>query len=161
MAKETTLADFFTRRGAWWLPGTPDARVPGTLTHDPAVEIKLDLDGAFHREAPKGPFVHLHAPAILGETLDGKCCTMVDAHESNYQMNAPDLQAGGDQPAVRNPSPHALRRRPLRGDCAGGHIHGHRAALPELERKVQGRCDPKICGVLVLLGGLYLIYTVR
>ena len=44
-----------------------------------------------------------------------------------------DVPAGGDQPAVWNPPAAALRRGPLRGDCAGGHVYRGRAALPQLE----------------------------
>ena len=78
MPKEMTLTELFTRRGMWWLPSTPGARVPGTLTYNPDVEINLELDGTLRQEMPKGTFEHLQIPVILGETLDGKCCTMVD-----------------------------------------------------------------------------------
>lgn len=83
------LSELFTRRGMWWLPSTHGVRVPGTMTYNPDVEIKLELDGTLRQEMPKGTFEHLQIPIILGETLDGKCCTMVDTHESNYQINTP------------------------------------------------------------------------
>lgn len=89
MPKEMTLSGLFTRRGMWWLPSTPSIRVPGTMTYNPDIEINLDLDGTLRQNMPKGTFEHLQVPVILGETLDGKCCTMVDAHESNYQISSP------------------------------------------------------------------------
>ena len=50
-----------------------------------------------------------------------------------------DVQAGGDQCALRRVAAAGLRRGTLLGDRAGGHVHGSRAAVPELERAIQGR----------------------
>ena len=62
--------------------------------------------------------------------------------------------------ALRRPAAAGLRRGPLLGDCGGGHVHGTGAAVPELERAIQGRDGGEmVCGVLVILGGVWLIYS--
>ena len=86
----TTLSDKFSLNGYWWLPEAPDKKVTGLLEFDPAGATSLTLDGILH-EIPKGEYRGFSAPVILGQTFNGKACTVIDAHESNFQMHAPGL----------------------------------------------------------------------
>lgn len=84
----TTLSDKFSRRGYWWLPDVPDRKIPGLLEFDPDGNTKLVLDGTF-RDTPRWSFEDLPAPVILGETINGKMCTLVDVHQSSHHPRAP------------------------------------------------------------------------
>jgi len=84
MAKDATLSDQFTLRGTWWVPSNPNNRIAGIITYDPACELKLDIDGRLWQGPPRDT-----VPIIYGETLDGKCCTLLDSFESNHQTNSP------------------------------------------------------------------------
>lgn len=83
----TTLSDTFAHRGHWWLPETPDKTVAGLLKFDPHGGITLVLDGIL-RDIPKGEYKGLFVPLILGRTLNGKACTLLDAHDTNLQMHS-------------------------------------------------------------------------
>lgn len=66
--------DLFTARklaGQWWLPETPNQRIGGILTYDPAEGLQLDLHGTLIAIQP-GPNGTRHNPIrILGQTTDG------------------------------------------------------------------------------------------
>ena len=85
-----TLSDKFSLKGHWWLPGAPDRAVGGTLEYDPDGDNRLDLDGTF-RETPTGEYRALSAPVVLGQSLDGKACTIVDVHETGFRPCAPGV----------------------------------------------------------------------
>lgn len=89
MPKTTTLSDKFSRRGVWWLPSNPVRKISGLVSFDPTGELDIELDGTLREEIPKGTYQHFNAPIIYGETLDGKACTLVDAHESSFQTHSP------------------------------------------------------------------------
>lgn len=91
MPKETTISDTFSCRGFWWTPDAPENRVPGTLSYDPTGERHLELDGLLQQGSSKGQIGFLHLPYILGETLDGKACTLVDAYQTSLLLPSPGL----------------------------------------------------------------------
>jgi len=91
MPKETTISDTFSCRGFWWIPSAPENRVPGTLSYDPMGERRLELDGSLQHDSSKGQFGLLNLPCILGETLDGKACTLVDAYQTSLLLPFPGL----------------------------------------------------------------------
>ncbi len=81
----------FEMRGFWWLPSAEDVRVSGTLrfVHDDG--IALELDGTLRPDGfdPNGIF----APeTVLGETHDGKDCTLFHAHESGRRGCIPGIE---------------------------------------------------------------------
>jgi len=41
------LLDYFRVPGRWWLPTKPEDKVPGTLTVNPEVGVRLELAGLF------------------------------------------------------------------------------------------------------------------
>ena len=88
MAKSKTLiSDTFTLKGEWWLPATPERKVNGELSFSPDGPCELVLAGTLH-DIPKGPWKGFSSPLIFGKTLDGKLCSVMDAHESSFHLHS-------------------------------------------------------------------------
>ena len=66
--------DRFEYRGYWWLPDTPDNRVPGTLVFDPEEGTNLDLLGSLR--GLEGVSAPLDPELILGTSSDGRSITL-------------------------------------------------------------------------------------
>jgi hypothetical protein len=60
--------------GLWWLPASPDVRLHGTLSFNPAEGNSLTLTGAFHDL--RHFFASTQDQIILGESVDGKAVTL-------------------------------------------------------------------------------------
>jgi len=67
----------------------PETRIPGTLSYAPTGERQLDLDGTLQQDSSKGLSSLLHLPCILGDTLDGRACTLVDAYQTSLLLPSP------------------------------------------------------------------------
>lgn len=64
----------FEYQGYWWLPDTPDNRVPGTLVFDPEAGASLELLGSL--QGLDGVTLPLDPELILGISSDGKSITL-------------------------------------------------------------------------------------
>src|SRR5215207_3162497 len=68
------MMDRFEYLGYWWLPDTPDNRVPGTLVFDPEEGATLDLLGSLR--GLEGVMENLGPELILGTSSDGRSITL-------------------------------------------------------------------------------------
>src|SRR3954464_481988 len=68
------MMERFEYQGFWWLPGTSDSRVPGTLIFDPEEGITLNLLGSL--SGLDGVSVPLEPELILGLSSDGRTITL-------------------------------------------------------------------------------------
>ncbi len=90
MAKpSTTLRDQFLLRGSWWTADNDQNVIPGSLSFDPEGITKLFLDGTLRPDSTGPPIGHFQTPIILGNTIDGRACTIVGVYESNFETNMP------------------------------------------------------------------------
>jgi ApeA N-terminal domain 1 len=81
--------EYFTVDGVWWLPGSPDHRVPGTLAFD-ADGLALVVYGSLVPTVPAPGEVLVQeapnwetTPVILGRTYEGRKLTLLDAGGAN------------------------------------------------------------------------------
>jgi hypothetical protein len=93
-----SLADTFELKGHWWLPETPNRKIPGVLVYSPG-EIQLELLGvlrdenAFNSLAADILQADEPAPFIYGNVGRGGYCTLKDClrDDLNIPINSPDL----------------------------------------------------------------------
>ncbi|WP_327652974.1 HEPN domain-containing protein [Micromonospora aurantiaca] len=77
--------EFFTVDGMWWLPSSPECRIPGTLSFD-ADSLELVAHGSLE---PTSPAIQstpqwTTTPVILGRTHEGKDVTLLNAGGANF-----------------------------------------------------------------------------
>jgi len=82
-----SLLDRFTLDGEWWLPETPEHRVRGTLEFNCSDRITLKLSGSLYLGSPTVTVRSFSFPIILGITLDGSPCTLVNALETRSSFS--------------------------------------------------------------------------
>ena len=73
--------------GQWWLPGRPKKRLGGVLTFAEGEAPTLQVIGGFADFQTRFGASPKPYPVILGVTSLGKAVTLIDAYESNSQLN--------------------------------------------------------------------------
>lgn len=69
------LFDDFEYSGLWWLPATPDKKVPGTLRYKSRDRLTLDLFGSLRGES-EDPEDDFYGDIILGLAKGSRVCTL-------------------------------------------------------------------------------------
>jgi hypothetical protein len=81
----------FELKGYWWLPGSEENKLPGTLTYSQEDGATLELVGVFDSEKPE-PIQQL--PIILGVTQQGKPITLYKCIISSWAFPMAGLGGG-------------------------------------------------------------------
>lgn len=84
-----TLFDDFEWKGYWWLPKTPENQVSGNLTFNAKTGVSLELLGSL--EGAKSLTDLIRTKIILGTTVEGKDCTLLDGWQTQATMNMPGI----------------------------------------------------------------------
>jgi hypothetical protein len=71
--------------GKWWLPESPEKKIPGTLRFDPVDGLNLKLNGLFKELRDLNVF--LNPDIILGKTSNSGPITLYKCREYNSQAN--------------------------------------------------------------------------
>jgi Zinc-binding dehydrogenase/ApeA N-terminal domain 1 len=87
--------DYFTFEGMWWLPESPERRVPGTLTFDSDGLVLVVYDSIAEFTVPEGQVIEGNVPEwkltplIHGRRRDGKNVTLLRAEGANFDGPGP------------------------------------------------------------------------
>lgn len=82
-----SLFDDFEYSGSWWLPTSPDNKVPGTLRYKAGDRITLDLFGSLHGES-QAPEDNFDSDIILGLADGNRTCTLQKIIRTSSQSKA-------------------------------------------------------------------------
>jgi hypothetical protein len=81
----------FEYEGIWWLPGSSEEQICGTLKFSPKEGATLDLIGSFND--PKKIVTGMqNFPIILGTTVDGKEITLTNCSETTNTTHIPGIE---------------------------------------------------------------------
>lgn len=93
--------EYFEEFGEWWLPGSSDDPIPGTLEYDPSEGAQLTLTGAFPEEERDGP---QHVPArtwgfdrIYGDIGQGRKVTLRKTINTSVNESYGDVRVTEEQ----------------------------------------------------------------
>lgn len=73
---EMDLAERFSARGIWWLPGAEEQHISGELVYDPSEGIHLELEGILSNEEGTRVSISKNIEVLHGITILGERCSL-------------------------------------------------------------------------------------